>query len=46
MGKPFRATKEKGEKTLNRYAEYLAEALQIIKKVKVQIKVREFTDHA
>ncbi|UCB47323.1 MAG: creatininase family protein [Spirochaetota bacterium] len=46
MGNPFRATKEKGEKTLNRYAEYLAEALEIIKKVKVQIKVREFTDHA
>jgi creatinine amidohydrolase len=46
MGNPFRASKEKGNKTLNRYAQYLADAVEVLKKVKIEVKAREFTDRA
>lgn len=46
IGDPFPATREKGEKTLQVYAEYLAEAVELFKKIKVQIKKREFVERA
>ncbi len=44
MGNPFRATKEKGNLAIDRFAQYLADAVDALKKMKVEIKEREFLD--
>jgi creatinine amidohydrolase len=44
IGDPFAGTKEKGEQILQRYADYGIKALEEIKKVKVEVRVREFTN--
>lgn len=46
IGNPERATADKGEEIFRRFAEYLAEALEELRKVRVTIKVREFVDKA
>lgn len=43
IGDPFTATKEKGEKSLDRYAQYMAAALEEMRKVKVEVTNRAFT---
>ncbi|ODU07433.1 MAG: creatinine amidohydrolase [Pseudonocardia sp. SCN 72-86] len=42
IGNPMRATEEKGHAIFDRFAQYLAEALEELKKVEVTIKQREF----
>lgn len=46
IGNPMRATAEKGDEIFNRFARYLAEALDELRTVPVEIKVREFVDKA
>jgi len=46
VGNPFRATPEKGEKLFERFASYLADFLEEVKKIKVTVKNREFTNRA
>ena len=46
IGNPLRGTKEKGEKTLELYADHLAKALKELEKVEVSIKSQEFVDRA
>jgi len=42
IGDPFAGTKEKGEQILQRYADYGIKAIEEIKKVKAEVRVREF----
>jgi creatinine amidohydrolase len=44
MGNPFRASKEKGEKCVEAFAQHLAHGLELLKPIKVDIKNREFID--
>lgn len=44
IGDPHAGTKEKGEAVFQRYAEYGAAAIDEIKKVKAEVRVREFTN--
>ena len=44
MGNPFRATKEEGNEILDRNAKLLAEILEAFRKIKIEVKVREFTN--
>ncbi len=46
IGNPFRASAEKGEKTLSRYAEHLAAALAEFEKVEVNVHNRAWPDRA
>jgi creatinine amidohydrolase len=46
IGNPMRATAEKGDEIFRRFAEYLADALDELRRVPVEIKVREFVDKA
>jgi creatinine amidohydrolase len=46
IGNPFRATAEKGDEIFRRFSEYLAEALAELRKIPVQIKVRQHVDKA
>ena len=46
MGNPFRASKEKGEKCIEAYAQHLAKAFNLLKPVKVEVTQREFTNRA
>jgi creatinine amidohydrolase len=44
IGNPLRATKQKGEESLKRFAAYLVRALKELEKVKIEIKNREWVD--
>jgi len=44
IGDPSAGTKEKGEQILQRYADYGIKAIEEIKKVKAEVRVREFTN--
>jgi creatinine amidohydrolase len=46
IGNPFRATAEKGRKLIQRKAEILAEFCEELKKVKVEVRNREYTGRA
>lgn len=46
MGNPLRGTKEKGKIMIERFSDYLAEAIEELKKIKVMIHNREFTERA
>jgi creatinine amidohydrolase len=46
VGNPFRATAEKGEQLFERFSDYLADFLAVIKPLKIEIKKREFTSRA
>ena len=46
IGKPNRATAEKGDQIFQRFAEYLAEALEALRKVPIEIKSRPFINKA
>jgi len=46
IGNPFRATAEKGERTLALYAQHLADALAEFEKVQVTVHTREWRDRA
>jgi creatinine amidohydrolase len=46
IGNPMRATKEKGEKAFELYANHLVEALAEFEKVKVTVKDREFRERS
>lgn len=46
VGNPFRATAEKGHKAFDLFAGHLVEALAEFRKVKVEIKQREFENRA
>lgn len=46
IGNPMRATPEKGHEIFRRFAEYLAEALDELRTIPVDIKVRAFVDKA
>jgi len=46
VGNPFRATPEKGEKLFERFASYLAGFLEEVKKIKVEVTSRAFTNRA
>ncbi|MBM4332462.1 MAG: creatininase family protein [Deltaproteobacteria bacterium] len=46
VGNPFRATPEKGEKLFERFASYLADFLNELKKIKVEVYNRPFTCRA
>jgi creatinine amidohydrolase len=46
IGNPLRATAEKGDRIFDRFAQYLAEALDELRRVPVEIKVRAFVDKA
>ena len=43
VGNPFRATAEKGEKLFERFSKYLVDFLAEVRKIKVEVKNREFT---
>ncbi len=43
VGNPFRATAEKGEKLFERFSNYLVDFLAEVRKIKVEVKNREFT---
>ena len=44
IGNPLRATKEKGEEALKRFAAHLARALAELEKVKIEVTNREWKD--
>jgi len=44
IGNALISSAEKGNKTLEKYAQHLADALEVLKKVDVKIKKREFID--
>jgi creatinine amidohydrolase len=44
IGNPIRATKEKGEEALKRFAGHLARALRELEQIKVEVKNREWLD--
>lgn len=46
IGNPLRGTRAKGEKTYELYSDHLAAAVKEFGKVKVDLKVQEFTDRA
>ena len=46
VGNPFRATPEKGEQLFERFADYLADFISELKKIKVEIKKRAFESRA
>lgn len=46
IGNPKRATAEKGDQIFQRFAEYLAEALDALRKVPIEIKSRPFINKA
>lgn len=46
MGNPFRASKEKGEKCIEAYAQHMAKVLNLLKPVKVEVTQREFINRA
>jgi creatinine amidohydrolase len=48
IGNPLRASKEKGERCLELYADHLAEAIAYFEKVPVELRpgVQEFVDRA
>ncbi len=46
VGNPFRATAEKGEKLFERFASYLADFLEEVKKIKVNVTNRAFVPRA
>lgn len=46
IGDPFKASPEKGEKLFERFAEHLAKFIEEIKKIKVEVKNREFINKA
>jgi len=46
VGNPFRATAEKGEKLFERFSKYLVDFLAEVRKIKVEVKNREFTSRA
>lgn len=46
IGNPFRATKEQGEKLIDRMSTHLADFVKEIKEIKVTVKTREFNDRA
>ncbi|MEM2226346.1 MAG: creatininase family protein [Candidatus Bathyarchaeia archaeon] len=46
VGDPFKASKEKGEKLFERFADYGARIVNELKKVKVEVKNREFVERA
>ncbi|OQB24372.1 MAG: Creatinine amidohydrolase [Firmicutes bacterium ADurb.Bin182] len=46
MGNPFRASKEKGERCVEAYAQHLAKAFNLLKPIKVEVKHREFENRA
>ncbi len=46
VGNPFRATPEKGEKLFERFASYLADFLEEVKRIKVVVTNRAFANRA
>ena len=46
IGNPMRATAAKGDEIFNRFARYLADALEELRTAPVEIKVRQFIDKA
>jgi creatinine amidohydrolase len=44
IGNPLRATKEKGEESLKRFAAYLVRALKELETVKIEVRNREWVD--
>ena len=46
IGNPKRATAEKGDQIFQRFAEYLAEALDALRKVPVEVTSRRFVNKA
>jgi creatinine amidohydrolase len=46
IGNPFRATKEEGEKIIERMSTHLAHLIDEVKKIKVTAKTREFSNRA
>ena len=46
IGNPKRATAEKGNQIFDRFADYLAEALEALRTVPVEIKSRQFVNKA
>lgn len=46
VGNPFRATPEKGEKLFERFAAYLVDFLEAVKKMHVEVVNREFVNRA
>lgn len=46
MGNPLMGSKEKGKIMIERFSKHLAEALEALKPVKVEVKNREFTNRA
>ena len=46
MGNPLRGSAEKGKKMIEKFSQHLAEALEELKPIKVEVRNREFVDRA